>query len=1026
MSILNKIFDKIYVINLERDSFKKAMIIKKFSNLKINFEFINAVNGHDEPYISNYKEYRSKPYDWDGAHEYEIKRKAKMIPSPGAYGYIASWIKVIKQAIKNNANKILVFDDDVIFHDNFENEVRLFFNTIGTKFKIISLGVSQHSWSKIIKKHRYYNPIEHTDGSFALGIDSSIFQEILDDASKYNIALDSGAIRNIYKKYQDECFVAYPNLVIADLTSSSISAKRDMNKLSEKFNWDLTNFNYIPYCNILVSIILTVYNAKDTIALAIESIIKQTYNNIELIIIDDASTDNTLNIIKATINKFKNYKIFNEIKVIELKKNMGCYFAKNIGLRLCKGEIIGFQDADDISLLNRIELQAKEIIDNDYEIVGSEIIRCSESIKNLNNLNENVQKELSLKNPNRFGLITLMFKKDVFKTNGFYRDYFPHSMDQEFIERIYFNKIGKLSDTHCHTLLCKNQFPDYKKVNKTLYLCQPVNSTNISTTYNKGHKNYVRKIYLEDIENRENIDYILSFRLISFIYETFGKIIVNDEINLNYLKYFVNDEKSEILEINPAKETNNYILLTKLQYFNINKNSKKIITTNPEIFDKLESEPLFYKIFESYKEKVEREKKEENIKKENEEKAKLEQLKNLKDGKKSIIEKINKKKNSNLIEFLEDNNITQVLVSNVLPNINFEINKNYKYKNLNENTLFYGIYTYKDYNNVKKHDGKKWILWAGNDCNPIYNRRIHVVISVNELNIQKNVCFNNHVNHYLKDINIDYYNIDEKKMILSNNIQFQPIKNKKFVFIIPSYNNENYYKKNLDSVLNQTYNNWKIIYVDDFSTDKTYELVEKYIKDNKLDDKFMLIKNDKNMKQAYSRYQCYKYCNDDDIICFLDGDDWLYDKYVLEKLNKEYDDDIMITYGTYCNFEDGKLGSIRKPPKYKSRSINFGSYRTCKGWYGVPLRTGYAKIYKEMPESYMFDNDGNWMSACTDVAEFLWAIEKSLKKFKVIEYPTYVYNIDASKRFKNSMYNLSNEQFKYRHQTSEKIFNTII
>jgi glycosyltransferase involved in cell wall biosynthesis len=197
-------------------------------------------------------------------------------------------------------------------------------------------------------------------------------------------------------------------------------------------------------------------------------------------------------------------------------------------------------------------------------------------------------------------------------------------------------------------------------------------------------------------------------------------------------------------------------------------------------------------------------------------------------------------------------------------------------------------------------------------------------------------------------------------------------------------------------------------------------------KDNKLDDKFMLIKNDKNMKQAYSRYQCYKYCNDDDIICFLDGDDWLYDKYVLEKLNKEYDDDIMITYGTYCNFEDVKLVSIRKPPKYKSRSINFGSYRTCKGWYGVPLRTGYAKIYKEMPESYMFDNDGNWMSACTDVAEFLWAIEKSLKKFKVIEYPTYVYNIDASKRFKNSMYNLSNEQFKYRHQTSEKIFNTII
>ena len=129
---------------------------------------------------------------------------------------------------------------------------------------------------------------------------------------------------------------------------------------------------------------------------------------------------------------------------IELKKNMGCYFAKNIGLRLSKGEIIGFQDADDISLLNRIELQAKEIIDNDYEIVGSEIIRCSDQITNLKNLSDNVKKEINLiKNASRFGLITLLFKKEVFKNNGFYRDYYPHSMDQEFIERIYFEKMGK-------------------------------------------------------------------------------------------------------------------------------------------------------------------------------------------------------------------------------------------------------------------------------------------------------------------------------------------------------------------------------------------------------------------------------------------------------------------------------------------------------------------------------------------------------------------------------------------------------
>ena len=63
------------------------------------------------------------------------------------------------------------------------------------------------------------------------------------------------------------------------------------------------------------------------------------------------------------------------------------------------------------------------------------------------------------------------------------------------------------------------------------------------------------------------------------------------------------------------------------------------------------------------------------------------------------------------------------------------------------------------------------------------------------------------------------------------------------------------------------------------------------------------------------------------------------------------------------------------------------------------------------------------MRSCTDVAEFLWAIEKVNNKYKVINWLSYVYNIDSSKRFSNSMYNLSNSEYEYRVKTSEKIFN---
>ena len=246
---------------------------------------------------------------------------------------------------------------------------------------------------------------------------------------------------------------------------------------------------------------------------------------------------------------------------------------------------------------------------------------------------------------------------------------------------------------------------------------------------------------------------------------------------------------------------------------------------------------------------------------------------------------------------------------------------------------------------------------------------------------------------------------------------------KAFVFIIASYNNESYYKKNLDSILKQTYKLWRIIYIDDYSTDNTYNLVNNYRKINQLENNFILLKNKQNMKQAYSRYQAYKYCDDDEVICFLDGDDWLYDNKVLENLNREYQNDIKLTYGSYYKYENNENKTFVKSKPYEENVIMHKLYRKMKGWYGIPLRTGYASLYKSMPKSYLLDNDGNWMSACTDVAEFLWGIEKSEGKFKNIEYPTYVYNIDASKRFKNSMYNLSNLQLKYRVNTSEKIFN---
>lgn len=91
----------------------------------------------------------------------------------------------------------------------------------------------------------------------------------------------------------------------------------------------------------LVSVLLPVYNEGEYLVEAIESIINQTYQNLELIIIDDASTDNTLEIIKkyAAINC--------TIKVLKMKKNKGKATCLNWGLKRVQGKYVFEMDGDD-------------------------------------------------------------------------------------------------------------------------------------------------------------------------------------------------------------------------------------------------------------------------------------------------------------------------------------------------------------------------------------------------------------------------------------------------------------------------------------------------------------------------------------------------------------------------------------------------------------------------------------------------------------------------------------------------------
>ncbi|MFV8226695.1 glycosyltransferase family 2 protein [Christiangramia aquimixticola] len=114
----------------------------------------------------------------------------------------------------------------------------------------------------------------------------------------------------------------------------------------------------------LISVIIPVYNRAEFIGEAIQSILSQTYKNFELIIVDDASTDNTLEVIK----QFKDKRI----RLLRNRDNYGVSVSRNKGISNAKGSFIAFMDSDDISLPTRLEKQImKFLLDEDLMVCGT-------------------------------------------------------------------------------------------------------------------------------------------------------------------------------------------------------------------------------------------------------------------------------------------------------------------------------------------------------------------------------------------------------------------------------------------------------------------------------------------------------------------------------------------------------------------------------------------------------------------------------------------------------------------------------
>lgn len=181
----------------------------------------------------------------------------------------------------------------------------------------------------------------------------------------------------------------------------------------------------------LVSVIMPAYNAEKYIVQAIKSIIDQTYKNWELLICDDASTDNTLKIITDIAKSDNRIRFFSNAKNLKLLKT------RNLMLEKVHGKIIAFQDADDYSDIKRLEYSVNEFKKNknlgllscqvSYVDRNGNLIRTSKKPTTYNSVIESIYSK------NVVGGSIMMIRANALKSvGGKFRSYFDGLSNQDY------------------------------------------------------------------------------------------------------------------------------------------------------------------------------------------------------------------------------------------------------------------------------------------------------------------------------------------------------------------------------------------------------------------------------------------------------------------------------------------------------------------------------------------------------------------------------------------------------------------
>ncbi|HAB99192.1 MAG TPA: hypothetical protein DCE71_05165 [Parachlamydiales bacterium] len=215
-----------------------------------------------------------------------------------------------------------------------------------------------------------------------------------------------------------------------------------------------------------------------------------------------------------------------------------------------------------------------------------------------------------------------------------------------------------------------------------------------------------------------------------------------------------------------------------------------------------------------------------------------------------------------------------------------------------------------------------------------------------------------------------------------------PLQQKSFVVVVIGRDNGAVVEKTLRSIFSQVYPHYRLVYVDDGSSDGSFSFVKDLVESSGMKERVLLVRGEEPVGQLAHLCSVLREAADDEIVVWVEGKDWLAHEWVLGRLNSYYaDPDLWMTYGQYREYPDYRLGSSA-PFQYEEwKQKGFRGH----AFVASHLKTFYAGLFKCIDPAD-FSYQGAFLSAGSELAVMTPLLELARDHFQFIPEILYIAN----------------------------------